>query len=42
MAVKAQNNIEPEVWRDIDIVCPICQIKKSINIPMRIIDDSKA
>jgi hypothetical protein len=41
MAVKAQNNIEPEVWRDIDIVCPICQIKKSINIPMRIIDDSK-
>ena len=41
MAVKAQNNIEPEVWRDIDIVCPICQIKKSINIPMRIVDDSK-
>ena len=41
MAVKAQNNIEPEVWRDVDIVCPICHIKKSINIPMRIIDDSK-
>lgn len=41
MAVKAQSNIETEVWGNVDIVCPICHSKKIINIPMRIIDQSK-
>ena len=41
MAVKAQSNIETEVWGNVEIVCPICRSKKIINIPMRIIDQSK-
>ena len=41
MAVKAQSNIETEVWGNVEIVCPICRSKKIVNIPMRIIDQSK-
>lgn len=41
MAVKAQSNLETEVWGNVGIVCPICRSKKIINIPMRIIDQSK-
>lgn len=41
MAVKAQSNVETEVWGNVEIVCPICRSKKIINIPMRIIDQSK-
>jgi hypothetical protein len=41
MAVNAQSNIESEVWGNVEIVCPICRSKKIINIPMRIIDQSK-
>ncbi|MFX1444743.1 MAG: hypothetical protein ACFFHV_15130 [Promethearchaeota archaeon] len=41
MAIKAQNNMETEVWGNVEIVCPICRSKKIINIPMRIIDESK-
>ncbi|TFG26134.1 MAG: hypothetical protein EU532_10675, partial [Promethearchaeota archaeon] len=41
MAVKAQNQVETEVWGDVEIICPICRTKRIINIPMRIIDQSK-
>ena len=41
MATRVQTNIEPELWGDVDIICPICRTKKKINIPMRIIDQSK-
>ncbi len=41
MAVKTQSNIETEVWGNVEIVCPICRSKKIVNIPMRIIDQSK-
>ena len=41
MAVKSQNKVETELWGDIEIICPICRSKRMINIPMRIIDQSK-
>ena len=41
MAVDVQNNVEIDVWSDIEIICPVCRTKKSINIPARIIDKSK-
>ena len=41
MAVDVQNNVETDVWSDIEIICPVCRTKKSINIPARIIDKSK-
>ena len=41
MAVDVQNNVETDVWLDIEIICPVCRTKKSINIPARIIDKSK-
>ncbi|TFG08112.1 MAG: hypothetical protein EU539_03250 [Promethearchaeota archaeon] len=41
MATRAQNNMEPILWGDVEIICPICRTKKVINIPMRIIDQSK-
>ncbi|MFX0069737.1 MAG: hypothetical protein ACFFAO_01475 [Candidatus Hermodarchaeota archaeon] len=41
MATRVQTNTEPELWGDVDIICPICRTKKKINIPMRIIDQSK-
>lgn len=41
MAVKTQGKIESEEWEDVEIICPNCHIKKIINIPKRIIDNSK-
>ena len=41
MAVDVLNNIEPDVWSEVEIICPVCRTKKSINIPARIIDKSK-
>ncbi len=41
MAVDVQNNVETDVWSDVEIICPVCRTKKSINIPARIIDKSK-
>jgi len=41
MAIKAQNQVETEIWGDVEIICPICHTKRVINIPMRIIDQSK-
>jgi len=41
MAVSVQDNTETEVWQDVEIICPICRTKRTINIPIRIIDGSK-
>ena len=41
MAVDVQNSVETDVWSDVEIICPVCRTKKSINIPARIIDKSK-
>lgn len=41
MAIRAQPNIETEIWGNVEIMCPICRSRKIINIPMRIIDQSK-
>ena len=41
MAVDVDNNVETDVWSEVEIICPVCRTKKSINIPARVIDKSK-
>jgi hypothetical protein len=41
MAIKAQSSTETELWGNVEIICPICQRREVINIPMRIIEKSK-
>ena len=41
MEVKVQNFLDSDLWGDVEIICPICRAKKIINIPKRIIDESK-
>lgn len=41
MAVKTHSNVESELWGDVEIICPICRTRNIINIPKRVIDESK-
>lgn len=41
ISIKTQENLEYEVWGDVEIICPICRSKKYINIPKRIIEQAK-